>query len=424
MRSLKISAAISLILIITTVSAAQDSLNVRLLSQTQIGPPIPWMSMPIAVEGNIACIAHYDEGLIIMDVSDPTAPQELSRYVPPQGNAADVDISGNYAYLADLTGLEVLDLSDPTSPVMVGYDPNSVDGHGVKVFGIYAYVFHTMSSAIAIEDISDPTNPHIVGFMSFGNWGGDIEVIGNTAYITECLGGFGIWDISNPAQVIQMGYLGTVLGGDVVLFGDDALVSHWDNGVDVIDVSDPINPMLEGTFPVEGGAGTAAQNGNYLINALATGGLRVLDVTNPLNPVQTGYYLLDVGRAWMDVEESLAYLAVESGNLYIYDITDALPVAPQNLSKIPFSFILFPPHPNPFNPSTTLTFQLPVAGFVELEVFDINACRVGVGLAPTRWYPPGTHNILFDGTGLPSGVYLARLKAGNWSQVQKLVLLK
>jgi hypothetical protein len=80
--------------------------------------------------------------------------------------------------------------------------------------------------------------------------------------------------------------------------------------------------------------------------------------------------------------------------------------------------------PNPFNLTTVLSFQLPVAGRVKLDIFDINGRRVGVGLTPTRQYPPGTHHILFDGSGLPAGIYLARLTAEDFSQVRKLVLMK
>jgi len=99
----------------------------------------------------------------------------------------------------------------------------------------------------------------------------------------------------------------------------------------------------------------------------------------------------------------------------------------------PSSFRLHPCHPNPFNPATVLTFDLPVASLVKLEVFDINGRNVGARRAspllsgseatPTM-YPSGTHNIAFDGSGLPSGIYLARLTAGDWQQTQKLILLK
>jgi len=81
-------------------------------------------------------------------------------------------------------------------------------------------------------------------------------------------------------------------------------------------------------------------------------------------------------------------------------------------------------HPNPFNPSTTISFQLPVAGFVKLEIFDVNGCDVGAVREPPRWYPPGIHEITFDGSHLPSGVYFARLTAGDFKQTQKLMLIK
>ncbi|MFH1862705.1 MAG: T9SS type A sorting domain-containing protein [bacterium] len=93
---------------------------------------------------------------------------------------------------------------------------------------------------------------------------------------------------------------------------------------------------------------------------------------------------------------------------------------------IPLSFSLYPGFPNPFNPSTILRFDLPQAAQVKLEVFDVNGRMVGAihELPLRQWYPAGTHEILFDGSDLPSGIYFAKLAAGDFSQVQKLVLLK
>jgi hypothetical protein len=61
---------------------------------------------------------------------------------------------------------------------------------------------------------------------------------------------------------------------------------------------------------------------------------------------------------------------------------------------------------------------------VKFDVFDINGKRVGVDLASTRNYPAGTHEITFDGSGLSSGIYFLRLTASNFTQTQKLVLMK
>lgn len=89
-------------------------------------------------------------------------------------------------------------------------------------------------------------------------------------------------------------------------------------------------------------------------------------------------------------------------------------------------------HPNPFNPTTTLSFTLPAPGLVKLEVFDINgrsvgarrASPVGFGESDLQWYPAGSHEVTFDGSDPPSGIYFARLTAGDWSAMQKMVLLK
>jgi hypothetical protein len=92
----------------------------------------------------------------------------------------------------------------------------------------------------------------------------------------------------------------------------------------------------------------------------------------------------------------------------------------------PSSFILHPCVPNPFNPSTSIRFDLPQAGWVRLEVFDTAGRMVsGSGATPTmEWYPAGSHEVTFDGSNLPSGIYLARLTAGEYTAVQKMVLLK
>jgi hypothetical protein len=94
------------------------------------------------------------------------------------------------------------------------------------------------------------------------------------------------------------------------------------------------------------------------------------------------------------------------------------------ISEIPSEFALLGNHPNPFNPSTTITFQLPVASEVTLTVFDINGRHVEEDLMSTRHFNPGIHSITFDGTDLPSGIYIYRLNACNFKTSGKLVLLK
>ncbi|TKJ42553.1 hypothetical protein CEE37_02365 [candidate division LCP-89 bacterium B3_LCP] len=91
---------------------------------------------------------------------------------------------------------------------------------------------------------------------------------------------------------------------------------------------------------------------------------------------------------------------------------------------LPIGQVIVSNYPNPFNPTTVISFSLPVASTVKLDVFDISGSRVGVDLASTRHYPPGTHQITFDGSGLASGIYLYRLEAGEFTANGKMVLMK
>lgn len=79
-------------------------------------------------------------------------------------------------------------------------------------------------------------------------------------------------------------------------------------------------------------------------------------------------------------------------------------------------------YPNPFNASTTLSFTLPVAANVKLSVYDVQG-RLVKTLAEGM-LTAGSHQAVFDGSNLASGLYLAKLTAGNFTAVQKLVLLK
>ncbi len=78
--------------------------------------------------------------------------------------------------------------------------------------------------------------------------------------------------------------------------------------------------------------------------------------------------------------------------------------------------------PNPFNATTALSFKLQAASNIKLAVYDIagrEAAMLAEGFHPVRM-----HRALFDGTDLPSGVYFARLSAGQYYRTQKLLLIK
>ncbi len=79
-------------------------------------------------------------------------------------------------------------------------------------------------------------------------------------------------------------------------------------------------------------------------------------------------------------------------------------------------------YPNPFNPTTNISFNLPQAGLVQLEVFNIAGQKVATLI--DGWMDAGVHSIVWNAGGSASGVYFYRIQAGNVNVTRKMVLLK
>jgi len=91
-------------------------------------------------------------------------------------------------------------------------------------------------------------------------------------------------------------------------------------------------------------------------------------------------------------------------------------------AQIPGEYALGPIYPNPFNPQTTIRFDLPQNGSVKLQIF--NTAGQLVRTLADGDYQAGSHSVGFDGSGMSSGVYLCWMQAGTFREVQKLVLLR
>jgi hypothetical protein len=88
----------------------------------------------------------------------------------------------------------------------------------------------------------------------------------------------------------------------------------------------------------------------------------------------------------------------------------------------PLSFSLAQNWPNPFNPSTTISYQLPSSSGVRLVVYDLVGREVATLVNDV--VPAGTHTVKFDGSNLASGTYVYRIEAGSFVATRKLMLVK
>ena len=89
---------------------------------------------------------------------------------------------------------------------------------------------------------------------------------------------------------------------------------------------------------------------------------------------------------------------------------------------LPKSVFLSENYPNPFNPTTTISFGLPEAGQVRMQVYDIKG-RLVLTLAE-GFYPAGQHDLLLDASQLSSGTYFYSLQTGASKEIKRMLLLK
>ena len=99
-----------------------------------------------------------------------------------------------------------------------------------------------------------------------------------------------------------------------------------------------------------------------------------------------------------------------------------------NSGSNPREFKLKQNYPNPFNPATVISYQLPVTSFFKLKVYDVSGNEVATLVNEEK--PTGTYEVSWNADGVSakggytSGVYFYQLKAGNYTSVKKMILMK
>ncbi|MBL8028375.1 MAG: T9SS type A sorting domain-containing protein, partial [Fibrobacteres bacterium] len=166
----------------------------------------------------------------------------------------------------------------------------------------------------------------------------------------------------------------------------------------------------------------AEQNGKLLAFNCESNEWEVLDVVRPttvLSPNTRGTgFMLDTKRGL------LWYHEANSMKTSVIKLTSAVfPSGSYTEKKSDKAKTYLKISPNPFNPSTSVMFSLPVAGNVTLAIYTPDGRIVKELLQSTRT-EAGSHAIKLDGKELTSGAYIVKLECGNMRLQKKLVMLK
>ncbi|HTR80983.1 MAG TPA: PQQ-dependent sugar dehydrogenase [Bacteroidota bacterium] len=136
----------------------------------------------------------------------------------------------------------------------------------------------------------------------------------------------------------------------------------------------------------------------------------------------------DISSFGADEEGEVYLVGYNGSNSYIYTLqNDGTKVGDVPKNGVPTEYSLSAPYPNPFNPSTTIAFDIPIAGHVTIAVYNSQGQKV-VDLA-NRWYESGRYTVAWDGkdsqgNSVATGPYLYTMESGHFKQTGKMLLLK
>jgi hypothetical protein len=237
----------------------------------------------IEVAGDYAYCA-YANGLVILDVSDPTFPTLCSqRYCYGEGKR--IGVSGNYAYLADGPGgLRVFNIANVFSPTEIGHLQTIGSAVDVYIQGNYAYVADD-SMGLFVVNVCSPSNPIMVGaFAMPDGYGASALTIADTfACVTS----------SNKLNDVNP-----------------------DGCIYIINVNDPLNPFELRSFHLTESATSIVVSGDYIYVTFAAaeimnGGSRVFNILNPSWEYSTS--IISSNSYEIVVTNDYAFVATECG---------------------------------------------------------------------------------------------------------------
>jgi hypothetical protein len=213
---------------------------------------------------------------------------------------------------------------------------------------------------------------------------------------TSQLGGNGLFTLNAGASILtaNTGGIDSTIqtSGDVVL-SDSA--SYWFNGTSAQETGITM-PVAVNNMAINNEAGVKLSQ-ETTINGVLRLMAGVFDNTIPF---------------MLGPDGTISY---EGGSLLI---TDAL----ETESVLPKKFALYQNFPNPFNPTTTISFDVPKQATVKITIFDV------MGREVTRLvdndYSAGSYSVNWNASPYASGLYYYRIEAGDFVAVRKLVLMK
>jgi uncharacterized repeat protein (TIGR01451 family) len=287
----------------------------------------------IVDETGYVYLAAGDGGFYIVNVGsplNPTTPTVVGHY-DTDGYASAVDVSGNYAVVADdLEGIVALNISNKAAPTLAqsfltGDDARDVALGSTGIEGeIYAFV---AAGTAGVEVYEITPVPGYDGAFPLTDYAEGITLnpaLGQV-YVADGAGGLQIVDITNTVSLSLVGSAATLsLAEDTAYFGSYVFVADADEGIRVFDVTNPANPAPVISVNTPGYGLAVATSNNRAFLADSWSGLRIIDFGNINNVYEIGSYTSVGAVNGLAAAASGGYLYSASGDMGLVstDVSD------------------------------------------------------------------------------------------------------
>jgi hypothetical protein len=224
-----------------------------------------------------------DEGLALVDLSDPRAPAVLGALDLPDAEYA-VDLDGGVAYVLEARGLgaflSVLDVSDPADPQLLSRQLLSAprSNGDLVADGRYLYVA-TTQAGLQVFDVLDPTAPLLVATLPTEDKAAGIALDGDRVAVATQSGNVLFADVRSPTQPVA--YWEYAMNAEAVALAGDLLVVVDVNWTRLLDVSVPTSPAYLAPVAIRA-LEVATAPGRIHLGTAA--GVTVVEVQDPRRP--------------------------------------------------------------------------------------------------------------------------------------------
>ena len=146
---------------------------------------------------------------------------------------------------------------------------------------------------------------------------------------------------------------------------------------------------------------------------------------NNTDMIRVQYSIKD-GSEWILESESGTVILNGNGEIQVVS-ADSYSLHKGSVSRTPETFALHQGYPNPFNPETTISYDISNVGNVAIVVYDMMGREIKTLVS--GYHTPSTYQVVWNGTDnrgkiVPSGVYFYRMNSSEFTQVNKVMFLK